>query len=125
MRRKVVLTPSERESVGKLAGMLTQQQLAEYLGISKATFAQLLRRDDELNRLYKKGRATALHAVANSLYQQAVGGNLTACIFSLKTQGGWSEKAAAAADDADDDAADDKSAPTVIEIVSGEFTASN
>lgn len=89
---KMKLTPEQRESVGKLAGLLTQEQLADFLGVSRSTFKNMLERDDELNNLYKKGRAKLLAGVAHNLAQKALDGNITAIIFYLKTQASWHEK---------------------------------
>ena len=120
-KQRIKLTPEQRESVGKLAGLLTQEQLADFLGVSRSTFKNLLERDSELSSLYKKGRAKVLAGVAQNLVQKALDGNLTAAIFYLKTQASWHEKPQ------QDSAADTKpraEQPTEIIITAGELKAS-
>ena len=48
-------------------------------------------RDRDLAERYKRGKARAIGAVAQSLVTKARAGNVTAMIFFLKTQGGWRE----------------------------------
>jgi hypothetical protein len=79
------------EQVEKLSSVLSQDQMADYFGIAASTFRRYMRGDDDLTIAYKKGRAKALSGVGASLLQKARGGNLTAMIFYLKTQGGWRE----------------------------------
>ena len=90
-RKKKGLTEKRIGEVEKLAAVLTQAQLADFFGMSERTFRNRKEEDDRIDAAYKKGRATALAKVGTSLLQQALGGNITAAIFYLKTQGGWKE----------------------------------
>lgn len=88
--RGVRHTPTQ-ETIETVEGMaavgITQEQIAEYLGISV----------DTLYKYYKEQlRRAGIEAntsVAQSLYSQATSGNVTAQIFWLKTRAGWKEKA--------------------------------
>lgn len=85
------LTPAQLAEVETLAAVLSTQQMADYFGIGRTTFYALMDRDPEVAERYKRGRAKAVGAVAQSLIAKARGGNVVAMIFFLKTQGGWRE----------------------------------
>lgn len=87
------LTDQQIEEVEKLAAVLNQQQLCDYLGIPARTFRAIMARDEEVSAAYKKGCAKAVGTVAQSLLRSATEGNTTAQIFFLKTRGGWKETA--------------------------------
>lgn len=87
----IELTEKQKIEVKALAQYLSQEQIADYLGVSRKTFAAIIERDDEVFTHYKKGKATAVANVAKGLVQQAIEGNMTAAIFYLKTQAGWKE----------------------------------
>lgn len=107
---KKTLTKKQIEQIENCAPFLTAGQIADLLGVSRATFYEIMKRDPEVARRYKRGKAKALNDVASNLVQQALGGNITAAIFYLKTRGGWRET---------DDMAEDDGAPssTRIELV--------
>lgn len=90
-RPMVVLTDKQKAEVQTLAAVLTQEQIADYLGISRSTFYQILERDEEVSAQYKKGKAKAVGSVAQSLVQKALAGDTASAIFFLKTQAGWKE----------------------------------
>lgn len=90
--RAVVLTDEQIVQVEALAAVLSSEQIADYLGISRTTFYALMERDQEIAERYKKGRARAVDEVGRGLIEQAKNGNVTAAIFYMKTQGGWREK---------------------------------
>jgi hypothetical protein len=90
-RPPVTLTEAQRAEVETLAAVLTAEQTADFLGIGRTTFFALLNRDADLSERYKRGKARAIGAVAQSLVTKARAGNVTAMIFYLKTQGGWRE----------------------------------
>ncbi|MCB6177617.1 hypothetical protein LHP98_05675 [Rhodobacter sp. Har01] len=90
-RPAVILTDAQRTEVETLAAVLNAEQIADYLGIGRTTFFALLGRDADLSERYKRGKARAVGAVAQSLVTKARSGNVTAMIFYLKTQGGWRE----------------------------------
>ena len=86
-----VLTEEEKMHVEALASVLTSEQIADYLGIARQTFYDIMERDPSVSVRYKKGRAKAVGNIAQNLLQQAQKGNITAAIFYLKTQAGWHE----------------------------------
>jgi len=90
-RPKRELTEEELIEVGALAAVLTQEQIADYLGVSRTTFHEILKRDERVSEQYKKGKARAIATIAKNLINQAMSGNTTAAIFYLKTQAGWRE----------------------------------
>ena len=87
----IALTDAQRAEVETLAAVLNAEQIADYLGFGRTTFFALLNRDEDLAERYKRGKARAIGAVAQSLVTKARAGNVTAMIFFLKTQGGWRE----------------------------------
>lgn len=90
-RPAITLTEHQRAEVETLAAVLTAAQIADFLGIGRTTFFALIERDADLSERYKRGKARAIGAVAQSLVTKARAGNVTAMIFFLKTQGGWRE----------------------------------
>jgi transcriptional regulator with XRE-family HTH domain len=86
-----VLTSDERVQLEALAQYLTQDQIADYLGISRPTLAAILDRDEEAALRYKRGKARAIGAVASNLIDKARKGDTACMIFFLKTQAGWRE----------------------------------
>ena len=92
-RPLIELTPEQALEVGALASVLNQEQIADYLGIARCTFIEILKRDEDVSRQYKKGKSKAIATIGANLITQAKTGNVTAAIFYLKTQGGWKEEA--------------------------------
>lgn len=90
-RPKRQLTDDELIEISALASVLNQEQIADYLGISRTTFHEIMKRDERVSEHYKKGKARAIVTVAKNLIGQATSGNTTAAIFYLKTQAGWKE----------------------------------
>jgi hypothetical protein len=90
-RPRTTLTDAQRAEVETLSAVLTAEQIADFLGIGRTTFFAILNRDEDLSERYKRGKARAIGAVAQSLVTKARAGNVTAMIFFLKTQGGWRE----------------------------------
>jgi hypothetical protein len=75
-----------RDIVLKLARIGTPQEvIGDVLGIHRETVAKHYRKELDLSV------AEANAEVANSLYQNAVNGNVTAQIFWCKTRLGWKE----------------------------------
>ena len=85
------LTPEQVCEVETLAAFFTQDQIADYFGMSRPTFAAIMERKPEVFLHYKRGRAKAVGAVAKSLFQKAREGDTACMIFFLKTQAGWKE----------------------------------
>ena len=85
------LTPDQVAEVSTLAAVLNQDQIADYFGISRPTFAAICERQPEVFLQYKKGKARAIGTVAKGLLQKAREGDTASAIFYLKTQAGWRE----------------------------------
>ena len=90
-RPQITLTEDQIREVETLAGMGTTEEIAQYFGISRATFYNMMDRNPEIFRRYKKGRAKLGFSIKGSLIQKARAGDTTAQIFYLKTQCGWRE----------------------------------
>lgn len=86
-----VLDNEEMAQVEAMASVLTSEQIADYLGISRATFYEIMERQPDVAGRYKKGKARAIGSVAKSLYKKAIDGDTASMIFFLKTQAGWRE----------------------------------
>ena len=86
-----VLTDEQVIQVESLGAVLSIEQIADYFGIGKTTFYEIMQRQPEVSERYKKGKAKAIGSVAQGLLQQARDGNTSAAMFYLKTQAGWRE----------------------------------
>ena len=91
-RPRTVITDDQKQQIEKLAAVLTVEQLADFLGIGRTTFYEIMERDEEISVRYKRGRANAIGGVAKNLVQKAMNGDNAAMIFYLKTQAGWKEQ---------------------------------
>lgn len=70
--------------IAALAGRgLTEQQIADCLGISHDTLARRKRDSAEFSEAIKVGKARGLRQITNSLFKSASAGNVTAQIFYL------------------------------------------
>ena len=87
------LSDAQKAEVETLAAVLTTDQIADFFGIGRRTFYSLMERDDEIAARYKKGKARAIGAIAQTLISKARAGDTTSMIFYLKTQAGWRETA--------------------------------
>lgn len=90
-RPKITLDDKQIAQVEALASVLTIEQIADYFGIGRTTFYEILERQPKVSEHYKKGKTRAIANVAQNLIKQAQDGNTTAIIFFLKTQAGWKE----------------------------------
>ena len=75
-----------------LASVLSIKQIADYFGVAKSTFYQMIDRQPEIIERYKRGKSKAIGSVAKGLLQKAQAGDTASAIFYLKTQAGWKEK---------------------------------
>lgn len=91
MPKIITITEEHYSQVEALAAYLTQEQIADFLGMGRTTFNERLDSDERLSEHYKKGKAKAVGKAASKLMEAVNDGNLTAIIFFLKTQGGWRE----------------------------------
>jgi hypothetical protein len=72
------------EMVKKYAMLgLKEEEIAILLGINKFTLSKKKAKDDRLDNAIKEGRLMAKTSVTKSLYNAAINGNITACIFFL------------------------------------------
>ena len=71
---------------------LTDQQVADNMGITATTLYDWLNKYPEISEDHKKGREVADITVMNALYQSAIDGNVTAMIFWMKNRMGWKDK---------------------------------
>ena len=92
-RSPLQLSDAQKAEVETLAAVLTTEQIADFFGIGRRTFYSLMERDEEIAARYKKGKARAIGAIAQSLISKARAGDTTSMIFYLKTQAGWRETA--------------------------------
>ena len=98
-------TPEQRKLVASMVAYgINRELIAKVLGITKMTLYVHFRPELETSK------AKAITTVANKLYQEAMDGNMTAAIFFLKTQAGWSDKI-----NIDHTSGGDKIKPLVIE----------
>lgn len=92
MARQKKLTEDQITQLEALSIFLTQEQIADYFGISRRTLNNMRERDDRIAAAYAKGKAKGIAKVGSALFSQALKGNTTAQIFYLKTQAGWREQ---------------------------------
>lgn len=90
-RPEIVLTPDEIAQVEALAAVLNAEQIADYFGIGRTTFYEIMKRQPDVAERYKAGKSKAVASIASGLLTQARKGNIAAMIFYLKTQAGWRE----------------------------------
>ena len=90
-RPTIAISPEQKVEVETLAALLSQDQIADYLGICRNTFRAICARDEEVSARYKRGKAKAIAHVAQGLLMKARNGDTASSIFYLKTQGGWRE----------------------------------
>ena len=90
-RPPTALSTEEMAQVEALGAVLSTEQIADYFGISRTTFYDIMTRQPEVSLRYKKGKAKAIGSVSKGLLQKAMAGDNTAAIFYLKTQAGWKE----------------------------------
>ncbi|HDR1805538.1 helix-turn-helix domain-containing protein [Pasteurella multocida] len=95
---------------------LTQQQIADALGISERTLRDRKSNSADFADAIKRGKAKGIAFVTNKLMEQIKSGNTTAMIFFLKSQAGWKEK-----QEIDLTNSDNSLRPTIIELVAPEI----
>ena len=65
---------------------LTQQQIAENLGIGLTTLKDYMKKSSSISTAIKKGKEVTDYQVENALFKSAINGNVTAMIFWLKNR---------------------------------------
>lgn len=80
--------------VETLAGKgLTEKQIGQYCGYCQSHWNTLRRKNPDINAAIDRGRAKMIVKVADALIDNAIEEkNVTAQIFFLKAQAGWSDK---------------------------------
>lgn len=94
-RPKTVLTDEQIAQVEALAAYLSINDIAYFFDISERSFLDIKNRDPRVEEAYKKGKAKAISFVASKLMniireEENAATRLSAIIFYLKTQAGWS-----------------------------------
>ena len=107
-RPSAVLSSKQIDQVEALAAVCTKAQMAAYFGVTEKTFRAIEQRQSEVFTAYSRGRARAVVDIGSVLYQKALGGDLRAIQFYLKTQAGWTEKHALELSQADKEVDDRK-----------------
>jgi predicted RNA binding protein with dsRBD fold (UPF0201 family) len=92
-RPLTILSGDQLSKVEALSSVLTTEQIADYFGMGRTTFYEVMKRQPEVSECYKKGRAKAISDIASSLLIKAQSGDNAAMMFYLKTQAGWRENA--------------------------------
>ena len=90
-RKEKTISDEQLDLVEKLASILSTDQIADMLGMSRTRFYEIRKENPKVDERYKKGRAKAIAGVAGGLLKDALDGDMTARIFYLKTQAGWKE----------------------------------
>ena len=85
------LDDDQMSQVEALASVLSTEQMADYFGVGRTTFYEIMKRQPEVLERYKRGRAKAIGSVGKGLLQKAMSGDTASAIFYLKTQAGWKE----------------------------------
>jgi|TARA_Y100000114_G_C11688276_1_gene292234 transposase len=96
-RKRIRFSEEDYQNITKWAGLgLSEQQIADNLGVSLSSIARNKRNNDKFDTALKKGRSVAIKEVANALFTNAIQeNNTTAQIFFLKNRGEvgqWSDK---------------------------------
>ena len=97
------LTEIDAIQVEALAAVCTKAQMAAYFGMTEKTFRAVEERQPEVFTAYRRGRAKAIANIGSVLYEKAIGGDIRAIQFYLKTQAGWREDAPVELYQPDDD----------------------
>ena len=116
-----VFTKKELIELEALASVMSCEQIADYFGIGRTTFYQIMDRQPAVSVRYKQGRAKAIGSIAQGLLKKARAGDTASTIFYLKTQAGWKETTATEHTGKDGGAIE----VTSIELIAGTDDKSN
>ena len=85
-RPVIVPTVNQRFSVEAMVSIgIPQVQIARVIGIAPKTLRKHFRTELDI------GTTKMITRVADSLVQQAIAGNVAACVFILKCRAGWAD----------------------------------
>lgn len=71
---------------------MTTKQIADALRLPPTTFGKLVKNDPTVQESIDRGTSRGVKMVTDSLFQNALKGNVAAQIFFLKNKGGWADK---------------------------------
>ena len=71
---------------------LSESQVADALGVSRATLLRRKKDDEAFDAAIKMGKARGIQRISNALFEAAIEGSVPAMIFYLKARAGWSDK---------------------------------
>lgn len=71
---------------------MTVKQIADALHLSPSVFGRLVKNDPVVQEAIDRGTARGVKMVTDSLFQNAMKGNVAAQIFWLKNRGSWQDK---------------------------------
>lgn len=90
-RRFAHYTHKQIKGLERVAGYLTDAQMADYLGMSLTMFKKRLSLDDELRSAYLRGKSKSIINAGEVVNGKVQEQDLQAAMFYLKTKGGWKE----------------------------------
>ena len=71
---------------------LSESQVADALGVSRATLLRRKKDDEAFDAAVKRGKGRGIQRISNALFEAAIEGSVPAMIFYLKARAGWSDK---------------------------------
>ena len=71
---------------------LSESQVADALGVSRATLLRRKKDDEAFDAAIKRGKAPGIQRISNALFEAAIEGSVPAMIFYMKARAGWSDK---------------------------------
>ena len=86
-RKKIVFTEEDYENITRWAGLgLSEQQIADNLGVSLSSIARNKRHNDKFDTALKKGKSKSIEVITNALFEKAKNKDTTSMIFWLKNR---------------------------------------
>lgn len=86
-RKKITFTEEDYENITRWAGLgLSEQQIADNLGVSLSSIARNKRNNDRFDTALKKGKSKSIEVITNALFEKAKNKDTTSMIFWLKNR---------------------------------------
>ena len=86
-RKKIVFTEEDYDNITRWAGLgLSEQQIADNLGVSLSSIARNKRHNDKFDTALKKGKSKSIEVITNALFEKAKNKDTTSMIFWLKNR---------------------------------------